>query len=424
MAIMTNSLLFDILKDQVTPALGCTEPIAVALAVAKAKETLGSLPERLEIKVDRNIFKNALAVGIPKTKEKGLYMAAALALVAGKSKYKLEVLKDITEEDILEAGKIVDSNIIHVDIAKEKIGLYVEVTAISGKEESKVIIKDKHDNIVSVEKNGEVIFNQEAKNTDKFSLKESIKGMKIRELVEFATQVEVSSLELVDEGIKMNKKMAEAGMDSKYGRALSGGTLIDEMNYREYAKYLTAVASYARMSGYPLPVMSCAGSGNHGLTAILPVVAVGEKKGISYDKIVRAVTLSLLVTIYVKSYTGTLSPVCGCGVAAGVGAGAGVTYMLGGNLEQIEGSIKNMIGTMAGIICDGGKPGCAFKLAISVDAALESALMALNGVVISPDDGIVDETAEKTIQNLGKVSTDGMINTDETILEVMLGKCR
>lgn len=424
MAIMTNSLLFDILKDQVTPALGCTEPIAVALAVAKAKETLGSLPERLEIKVDRNIFKNALAVGIPKTKEKGLYMASALALVAGKSKYKLEVLKDITEEDILEAGKIVDSNIIHVDIAKEKTGLYVEVTAISGKEESKVIIKDKHDNIVLVEKNGEVIFNQEAKNTDKFSLKESIKGMKIRELVEFATQVEVSSLELVDEGIKMNKKMAEAGMDSKYGRALSGGTLIDEMNYREYAKYLTAVASYARMSGYPLPVMSCAGSGNHGLTAILPVVAVGEKKGISYDKIVRAVTLSLLVTIYVKSYTGTLSPVCGCGVAAGVGAGAGVTYMLGGNLEQIEGSIKNMIGTMAGIICDGGKPGCAFKLAISVDAALESALMALNGVVISPDDGIVDETAEKTIQNLGKVSTDGMINTDETILEVMLGKCR
>lgn len=424
MAIMTNSLLFDILKDQVTPALGCTEPIAVALAVAKAKETLGSLPERLEIKVDRNIFKNALAVGIPKTKEKGLYMAAALALVAGKSKYKLEVLKDITEEDILEAGKIVDSNIIHVDIAKEKIGLYVEVTAVFGKEKSKVIIKDKHDNIVLVEKNGEVIFNQEAKNTDKFSLKESIKGMKIRDLVEFATQVEVSSLELVDEGIKMNKKMAEAGMDSKYGRALSGGTLIDEMNYREYAKYLTAVASYARMSGYPLPVMSCAGSGNHGLTAILPVVAVGEKKGISYDKIVRAVTLSLLVTIYVKSYTGTLSPVCGCGVAAGVGAGAGVTYMLGGNLEQIEGSIKNMIGTMAGIICDGGKPGCAFKLAISVDAALESALMALNGVVISPDDGIVDETAEKTIQNLGKVSTDGMINTDETILEVMLGKCR
>ncbi|WP_213996358.1 serine dehydratase subunit alpha family protein [Tepidanaerobacter syntrophicus] len=424
MAIMTNSLLFDILKDQVTPALGCTEPIAVALAVAKAKETLGSLPERLEIKVDRNIFKNALAVGIPKTKEKGLYMAAALALVAGKSKYKLEVLKDITEEDILEAGKIVDSNIIHVDIAKEKIGLYVEVTAVFSKEKSKVIIKDKHDNIVLVEKNGEVIFNQEAKNTDKFSLRESIKGMKIRDLVEFATQVEVSSLELVDEGIKMNKKMAEAGMDSKYGRALSGGTLIDEMNYREYAKYLTAVASYARMSGYPLPVMSCAGSGNHGLTAILPVVAVGEKKGISYDKIVRAVTLSLLVTIYVKSYTGTLSPVCGCGVAAGVGAGAGVTYMLGGNLEQIEGSIKNMIGTMAGIICDGGKPGCAFKLAISVDAALESALMALNGVVISPDDGIVDETAEKTIQNLGKVSTDGMINTDETILEVMLGKCR
>lgn len=424
MAIMTNSLLIDILKDQVTPALGCTEPIAVALAAAKAKETLGSLPEKLEIKVDRNIFKNALAVGIPKTKEKGLYMAAALALVAGKSEYKLEVLKDITEEDILKAHEIINSNIIHVAIAEKIVGLYVEVNAFCNQERSKVIIKDKHDNIVLVEKNGKIIFKQELVSTDKVSLKENIKKMTVRDFKEFVEQIDINELGLVINGIEMNKKMAEAGMNSEYGKALSGGICIKDMNYREYAKFLTSTASYARMSGYPLPVMSCAGSGNHGLTAILPVVAVGENKQMDAEKIIRAVALSLLVTIYVKSYTGTLSPVCGCGVAAGVGASAGIAYILGGSLEQVEGAIKNMIGTMAGIICDGGKPGCAFKLSISVDAALESALMALNDIVISSDDGIVDETAEKTIQNLGKVSTDGMINTDETILEVMLGKCR
>lgn len=424
MAIVINALLLDILKDQVTPALGCTEPIAVALAVAKAKETLGSLPEKVEIKVDRNIFKNALAVGIPGTKEKGLYMASALALVAGKSEYKLEVLKDITEEDILKAHEIIDSNIIYVAIAEKIVGLYVEVTAFCNQEKSKVVIKDKHDNIVLVEKNGKIIFKQESVGTDKVSLKENIKKMSIRDFKEFVEQIDTNDLGLVAKGIKMNKKMAEAGISSKYGRALSGGVCIEDMNYKEYAKFLTSTASYARMSGYPLPVMSCAGSGNHGLTAILPVVAVGEKKQMDDENIIRAVTLSLLVTIYVKSYTGTLSPVCGCGVAAGVGASAGIAYILGGSLEQVEGAIKNMIGTMAGIICDGGKPGCAFKLSISVDAALESALMALNDIVISSADGIVDETAEKTIYNLGKVSTDGMINTDKTILEVMLGKCQ
>lgn len=424
MAITINSLLLDTLKDQVTPALGCTEPIAVALAVAEAKETLGSLPERVEIKVDRNIFKNALAVGIPGTKEKGLYMASALALVAGKPEYKLEVLKDITKEDITKAHEIIESNIIHVSIAENIIGLYVEVTAFDNQEKSKVIIKDKHDNIALIEKNDKIVFKQETASTNKISFKENIKKITIRDFKEFAEQVDINDLDLADRGIRMNKKMAEAGMSTKYGKALSGGFCIEDMNFKEYAKFLTSTASYARMSGYPLPVMSCAGSGNHGLTAILPVVAVGEKQGMAYDRIIRAVTLSLLVTIYVKSYTGTLSPVCGCGVAAGVGASAGIAYMLGGNLEQIEGSIKNMIGTMAGIICDGGKPGCAFKLSISVDAALESALMALNGVVISPDGGIVDETAEKTIHNLGKVSTDGMVNTDETILEVMLQKYR
>jgi len=420
---MKNTYLLDVLKDQVTPALGCTEPIAVALAVAKAKETLGSFPDKIKIKVDRNIFKNALAVGIPGTQEKGLHMAVALALVVGKSEYGLEVLKDVTSEDVLKAKELMKKNIVDISIADGIVGLYVEVEAFSKSEKSKVVIKDKHDNIVIVQKNDRAIFEKSETSQNQVSLIQSMKEMYIKDFVEFVDQVDIKDLSLVEKGIEMNKKIAEAGMTSKYGRALSRGVSIQDMDYKDYAKYLTSVASFARMSGYPLPVMSCAGSGNHGLTATLPVVAVAEKMNIDREKLIRGVTLSLLVTIYVKSYTGTLSPVCGCGVAAGVGASAGITYILGGNIQQIEGAIKNMIGTLSGIICDGGKPGCAFKLSISVDAAIECAIMALKDVVISSIDGIVDETAEKSIYNLGKVSTEGMATTDEAILGVMMGKC-
>ena len=285
------------------------------------------------------------------------------------------------------------------------------------------MIKNKHDNIVLIEKNNEIVFKKEETTENKISLRDNIRKMSIKDIKDFVEQVDLDCLDIVVQGIEMNKKMAKEGMNSKYSRALSQENRVEDMDYRDYAKYLTAIASYARMSGYPLPVMSCAGSGNHGLTAILPIVAIGEKKHINREDIIRAVTLSLLVTIYVKSYTGTLTPVCGCGVAAGVSASAGIAYMLGGNLEQIEGAIKNMIGTLAGIICDGGKPGCAFKLLTSADAAVESAVMALNNIIISSNDGIVDETARRTIKNLGKVSTDGMVNTDETILGVMMEKC-
>jgi len=323
-----SKLLLDILKDQVTPALGCTEPIAVALAVAKAKETLGDTPKRIEIKVDRNIFKNALAVGIPGTDEKGLYIAVALALIKGKSEYKLEVLKEITEEDVSKAKEIVSKNIIYVTIAEDIVGLYIEAVVFGQHGKSRVLIKDKHDNIVLVEKNDEVVFKKEEAKTNKVSLKENIKELSMKDLKDFADTVDLNQLELVAQGINMNKEMAKAGISSKYSKALSRGISNKDMNYKDYAKFLTATASYARMTGYPLPVMSCAGSGNHGITAILPVVAVGEKKQLDEEKIIRAVTLSLLVTIYVKSYTGVLSPVCGCGVAAGVGASAGIAYLL------------------------------------------------------------------------------------------------
>lgn len=220
----------------------------------------------------------------------------------------------------------------------------------------------------------------------------------------------------------MNKKIAQAGLEYRPGIGLGYMLYQDETDFRQYAKSLTAAGCDARMAGYPLPVMSCFGSGDHGLTAFLPIVAVGEKRQCPEERIVRAVILSLLVTIYIKSYTGTLSPVCGCGVAAGIGASAGITYILEGDVHQIKIAINNMIGGLPGMLCDGAKFGCSFKLSIAVGAAVEAALMAMDGVAIPPSDGIVDEAVEQSIVNLGRVSTDGMENTDEVMLDVMMAK--
>lgn len=418
-----TALLLEILKDQVTPALGCTEPVAVAYATAKAKEVAGGEIQAVEIKVDRNIFKNAMGVYIPGTDQKGLEMAVALAVQAGRADYELEVLKAVAAEDVIAANAMIEAGKIHISIAKERRGIYIEALVRSRTDEAKVVIKDKHNQIVRIEKNGQMIFTSESQMEKKVSLRDHIKGFRIADLKAFADQADLKQLEFVAKGIEMNKRIATEGLKNKSGMALGHMLSQGQGSVSEYAKIMTASACDARMSGYSLPVMSCAGSGNHGLVAFLPVVSVGEKSGKTFEQILRAVTLSLLVTIYVKSYTGTLSPVCGCGVAAGVGASAAIAYLLGGDLAQIDGAIKNMIGGLSGIICDGAKPGCAFKLSISAGSAIEAAEMALNNIYISFYDGIVDTTAEKTIQNMGKVATMGMVDTDETILEVMLMKC-
>jgi len=418
-----KSQLLDILKDQVKAALGCTEPIAVAYAVAKAKEVLGEVMESLEIKVDRNVFKNAMGVFIPGTDRKGIKVAAALAIIAGKSEYGLEVLKDITKDDLKKAMYLIEEEIIELSIKKDVKGLFIEVTAYGDENNVKVQVQGKHDQIVLIEKNGKEVLYKEDKPEQKLNTINPIKSFTIADLVDFIDEVGLDKLTVVMEGISMNKTIAQAWAKQKPNLEKNMVTAYENKDFKEYAKLLTIAACDGRMSGFPLPVMSCSGSGNHGIAAILPVVGVGEVKGKSEEMITRAVALSLLVTIYIKSYTGALSPVCGCGIAAGVGASAGITYILGGNMKQIEGCIKNMVGGLAGILCDGGKPGCAFKLSISAGAAVEAALMALNDTFISADDGIVDITAEKSIQNLGRVSTEGMLDTDETILEVMMGKC-
>ncbi|MBI6872502.1 serine dehydratase subunit alpha family protein [Clostridium aciditolerans] len=420
-----NELLVSILKDQVVPALGCTEPTAVAYAVAKAKELLEEDVETLDILVDRNVLKNGKEVGIPGTNEKGIVVAAALALVVGKSEYKLEVLKEVTNESLEEALKLMGKNMINLDLKKDVTGLYIEVAAKGKNNTSRVVIKKTHLNVVLLEQNGQCISAQDDKEeAAKPSLRDRIKEFTIADLKEFVDTIEFEKIKFINEGIVMNRRIADD--DLKYNLGIGLGNMLksDKEDLEQNAKAITSAASEARMAGHPLPVMSSAGSGNHGLVAILPIAIIGEGMNIDNEKIVRAVTLSHLVTVYIKSYTGALSPVCGCGVAAGVGASAGLSYLLGGTLEQIGGAIKNMIAGISGMICDGAKIGCSYKLAISVNAAVDAAKMANKNVFIPSRDGILDDSVEKTIQNLGRVSNEGMANTDDIILDVMLQGCK
>ncbi|MFC0904844.1 serine dehydratase subunit alpha family protein [Clostridium sp. MT-14] len=418
-------LLVNILRDQVVPALGCTEPTAVAYAVAKAKEVLGEDITGLEIYVDRNIFKNGKEVGIPGTDKKGILTAAALSMVIGKSEYKLQVLKDVSDESLKSALDIIDRNMIKLNLKKDVKGLYIEVIARKGRNSSRVIIRNSHLNIVMIEKNGTQIFSKDSGNNiaDKPSLRDKIREFTIEDFKDFVDNVSYEKIKFIEDGINMNEEIGKTGLKLDLGIGI-GHLFNNSSNAEQYAKAITSAASEARMSGYPLPVMSSAGSGNHGLVAILPIAIIGEKMGVKREKIVRSVALSHLVTIYIKSYTGALSPVCGCGVAAGVGASAGLSYLMGGNLAQIKGAIKNMIAGISGMICDGAKIGCSYKLAISVNAALDAAKMANRNIFIPSQDGILDESAEKTIQNLGRISVEGMANTDGVILDVMMKECK
>ncbi|MEY8000600.1 serine dehydratase subunit alpha family protein [Clostridium sp. Mt-5] len=418
-------LLVDILKDQVVPALGCTEPTAVAYAVAKAKETLGGDINGLDIYVDKNIFKNGKEVGIPGTDRKGILTAAALSMVVGKSEYKLQVLKDVSDKSLKSALNIIDKNIIKLNLKKDVRGLYIEVIARQKGSYSRVIIKNSHLNIILIEKNGQCIFSQNEKDSivNKSSLRDKIKVFTIEDFKDFVDNISYDSIRFIEDGIAMNEDIGKTGLKLDLGIGI-GNLFNDSSSVGQYAKAITSAASEARMSGYPMPVMSSAGSGNHGLVAILPIAIVGEKMKLGKEKIVRSVSLSHLVTIYIKSYIGALSPVCGCGVAAGVGASAGLSYLMGGNLIQIKGAIKNMIAGISGMICDGAKIGCSYKLAISVNAALDAAKMANRNIFIPSKDGILDESAEKTIQNLGRISVEGMANTDGVILDVMMEGCK
>ncbi len=422
-------ILLEILKDQVKPALGCTEPGAVAYAAAKAKDLLGHNPESIEVIVNNNILKNGMSVGIPGTIYRGLDFAAALGVTGGNSSYILEVFRDINDNDIESSLKMVNDNKVSIKLDKEKTSLFIQVNLKSKDHKSTVIIKDAHTNVVYESLDDKILLDlnkdelNNLTNSANKEIKFRIKDYSINDLVEFVNTTSLDSLSFIDDGINMNLRLAQVGLTEDLGLGI--GKLYKGMikDTHSKAKAYTIAASEARMTGYPLPVMSSAGSGNHGLVAIIPISVVGMDKDYDREKIIRAVALSHLVTIFVKVHIGSLTPICGCGVAAGVGCAAGLTYLETDSRDMINKSIINMIAGVSGMFCDGAKIGCAYKLGISVDASFDAYRLASAGIVFPSDNGILAATPEESISNLAKVSHDGMNNTDSVILDIMMTKC-
>ena len=427
--------LIDILIAEVKPALGCTEPVAVALACAKAKELLGEEIVENRILVSPSIYKNGMCVGIPGTERLGLKIAVAMGFVGGHSENGLTVLETLDETQVRESEKYMDTTPIDIVPAQTKDKVFIEVDLRGKNNIAKVVIKEKHDNFIYLQRNHEILldtgeYNQEvdAKAADKNTVikKETFMDTtNVKEIVKNVENMDLEDIKFLLDGVKMNLEIADYGLENKAGigvgfgikKAKEEGYMADDLMTE--AMMLTAAASDARMAGIKMPVMSLNGSGNHGLTAILPIVAYSNKFPQNDEKLAKALAISHLVTGYIKNYTGRLSAVCGCGVAASTGAAAGISWLMDEDITHIKGAIENMIANLSGMICDGAKAGCALKLASAASAAVQSAIIAKQGFHVPPKNGIVGDKVEQSIRNLGKVSDEGMTVTDEVIIDVM-----
>lgn len=418
--------LLETLINGVKPALGCTEPVAVGLAVSKAFEEIAGDVEKINVKVSPNIFKNGMGVGIPGTEEIGLVFAAALGVTCGESSLGLEVFRHVNEKAISDAKTLIANELVQVNLEATKGNFYLEANVETSMGKGICIIKNTHTNIVYVEVNGEVLYNKdEVSELNSFS-NDYLKDITLLDIREFVESVSFSDIKFLLDGVKLNMDIAKVGLEKKAGLGLGAAMnlLMSEgvmqKDVINEARVLTSAACDARMAGINMPVMSSAGSGNHGITAIIPPTVICEHMGYDDERLARTLAFSHLTTAYIKVFTGALSPVCGCAVAAGIGASASITWALGGTNEQIGGAVKNMVGTLTGMVCDGAKGGCAFKLSTASSEAIIQAKLAMANVIINDIDGIISPEVEETIRNLGRFSDQGMKNADKEIIQIML----
>ena len=416
------------IKREVLPALGCTEPIAVALASAQAARALGEPPERLKVTVSPNILKNALGVGIPGTGMTGLLIASALGALGGDSSRGLEVLQGLSPERIQAAKEFVREERVEVEKCEGEGKLFIDVTAYGKGHRGRSVIRNTHTSVVLVERDGEVLESREAVEGREGEEEEcAAVPMTVEEIFRFATEVPLEKIAFLEEGARLNNHIAQEGLKGSYGLKVGktlwenrGLSLMGEgLSLRAIAR--TSAAADARMAGCSRPVMSNSGSGNQGLTVSLPILSVVEDLGLSREKLLRALALGHLTAIHLKSYVGRLSALCGAFLAA-IGAGAGITWLLGGGYPHVAATIKNMVGGLAGMICDGAKPGCALKISTALSAAFQASLLSLRNIEISERDGIIENDLEKTIRNVGTIASEGMNETDRLILEIMVCK--
>mgnify|MGYP005750657971 FL=1 len=414
-----------ILESELVPALGCTEPIALAYASAKAREVLGEFPEHLSVLCSGNIIKNVKGVKVPNSNGmKGVEAAAVLGLTGGDASQALEVLETVTEEDIEKTRKLLREGFCDCILKEGVANLYIEARATGIGGEAVVVIEDEHTNITHIEKNGEILFEQEKKEAAEEEEPDKTL-LNLADILVFADEVDIEDVrKVLDRQVRYNTKIAEEGLNNPWGAQVGRVVLEefgDDVKWRAVAK--AAAGSDARMSGCSLPVIINSGSGNQGMTCSLPVIEYGREMGKTEEEIFRALCVSNLVALNQKKYIGSLSAYCGA-VCAAAGAGAGITYLCGGTLEQIENTVVNAIADAGGIVCDGAKPSCAAKIATSLQAAILSHKMAMRGLTFSRGEGLVMDCPEDTIKAVGYVGRAGMKQTDVEILNLMIGKTK
>lgn len=421
-----NEKIIALIKREVVPAIGCTEPIAVALCVAKATELLNDRPEHITVSLSANIIKNAMGVGIPGTGMIGLPIAIALGALVGKSDYQLEVLRDSDANAVEEGKRYISENRISIVHEKTDEKLYIKVETEANGHKATAVIAGAHTNFVRLEQDGKVLMDKPASAAD--ATESDDVELSMKKIWDFALTAPVESLRFILEARNLNDAVSKESLKGNFGhqvgRTLSNHNLRfdpfgDTIHSRMVAR--TAAAADARMAGCPMAVMSNSGSGNQGIATTMPVVAFAEEIKADEEQLIRALTLSNLTAIYIKQNLGRLSALCGC-VVASTGASCGIVYLMGGSYEQMTFAVQNMAATLTGMLCDGAKPSCALKLATGVSTALMCAQLAMQELHVTEVEGIVSESVDQTIKNMTKIGRDGMVETDKMVLEVMTHK--
>ncbi|MDE7375241.1 MAG: L-serine ammonia-lyase, iron-sulfur-dependent, subunit alpha [Muribaculaceae bacterium] len=421
--------IIDLVKAEVVPAIGCTEPIAVALCVAKAARALGCVPEKIEVLASANIIKNAMGVGIPGTGMIGLPIAIALGALIGKPELDLEVLRDVTDDDVDAGRRMIAERRIDIGLKTgiaEK--LYVEacLTAPDGATAT-AIISGGHTNFVYAEARGTVLLDRRQPQSSDCARANDAPTLTLAKVWEFTMETPIEELRFILDTRRVNKAAAEQSFTGRYGHSVGRTLHCERQRYVMGDSIFSRILSYtsaacdARMAGACIPVMSNSGSGNQGIAATLPVVIYAEESFASEEQTVRALMLSHLTAIYIKQNLGRLSALCGCVVAA-TGSSCGIAYLMGGGYEQISATVKNMVANLTGMICDGAKPSCAMKLTSGVSTAVISAIMAMEGHGVTSVEGIIDDDVDQTIRNFAHIGRDGMDQTDQIVLRIMTAK--
>ena len=420
-------LIHRLMQQEIVPSVGCTEPVAVALWTAKACSILGKKVEKIEASLSANVLKNALGVGIPGTGMTGLPIAIALGGLTGRPEEGLELLKQVTPEQVGQGKRFIEEGRIEI---RQQTGisdkLYIRIRCSAGKDSAVAVISGSHNHFTYIEKNEEILLNEPATG-HKEDGEENTLALDFRTVYEYAVESPLEELSFILEAARMNREASAKAILHNYGHNVAGslknrnGLHIFGDNLHTRMVISTAGACDMRMDGGLIPVMSNSGSGNQGIAATMPILTYAESESCSEEQLIRALTMSSLLIIYIKQQLGRLSALCGC-VVASTGSSCGITYLMGGSYEQIVYAAKNMIANITGMICDGAKPGCALKIASGVSTAALSAVMAMEDEVVTSQEGIVDEDIDRTIENLARIGNSGMLETDKLVLDIMTKK--